>query len=81
MKPVLFFFFLFFQYFIRDRVLLVKTSIVIVSVIVLFFVQSFVETLDLGVGKFGAFQKFKVRLRQWQQQQQIAFLSVSKAKQ
>ena len=43
--------------------LFVKTSIVIVSVIVLFFVQSFVETLDLGVGKFGACQKFKVRLR------------------
>ncbi|XP_015779514.1 PREDICTED: P protein-like, partial [Acropora digitifera] len=38
------------KYFIRDRVLLVKTSIVIVSVVVLFFVQSFVETLDLGVG-------------------------------
>ncbi|XP_044175790.1 P protein-like isoform X1 [Acropora millepora] len=38
------------KYFIRDRVLLVKSSIVIVSVIVLLFVQSFVDSLDLGVG-------------------------------
>ncbi|XP_015779517.1 PREDICTED: P protein-like [Acropora digitifera] len=38
------------KYFIRDRVLLVKSSIVLGSVIVLLFVQSLVESLYLGMG-------------------------------
>ena len=39
--------------------LLVKSSIVLGSVIVLLFVQSLVESLYLGMGKFGASQKLK----------------------
>ena len=44
--------------------LLAKSSIVIGSVIVLLFVNPFVESLYLGIGKFGASQKFKARSRQ-----------------
>ena len=41
--------------------LLVKSSIVLGSVIVLLFVQSLVESLYLGMGKFGASQKLLKR--------------------
>ena len=39
-----------FQYVIRDRVLLMKSSVVIILVIILFFIHSFVHGLDLNVG-------------------------------
>ena len=48
-NPVLFFWF---QYVIRDKGLLMKSLLVIGAVVVLFFVQSFVDSIHLDIGLF-----------------------------
>lgn len=49
-----------FQYVIRDKQLLIKSSLVITVVVVLFFVQSFVTGLYLDIGMFSTICNFFV---------------------